>query len=134
MDADFRNAYAEYDSSLHPVVIARIKPIEPTPQEFDQYIQAAKEVIRNLAGGVMVFNVSDGKFLSSEQRIKLGKLFKDEREALLRLKGMAYVNAAIIPMTMLKAIFLVNKPPVDYTVVSTEADAISWAKKKLSEL
>jgi hypothetical protein len=133
MPQHINTRYSHFDCTQFPIVVVRIQPITPTEAEFDEYVEIGTDVMRKLAGGVIIHNVTEGKFLTSRQRIAIGNLYKDEREMISKLKGMGYVNSAFIPMTMLKGIFLINKPPVDYTVVSTEAEAIVWAKSKLSK-
>lgn len=119
--------YYSIDDSKSPIIIIQIHPVDPTPKEFDEYVEKMKALASAENGIVLIHNVTEGKFLTSEQRIKIGSLYKipNLSKALL---GHAFVNSALLPMTILKGIFLVSKPPVDHIVVKTEAEAINWAQ------
>ncbi len=123
--------YHTIDNSRFPIVIIRINPISPTDQQFDEYFNEVTQLITQMKKGVIIHILSEAKFLSADKRIKIGNLYKDHGKMLQQnLAGMGYVNSAIIPMTILKGIFLVNKPPVPYTVVSTLDEALKWAEQQ----
>lgn len=126
--------YCSIDKTLPNIVIIRINPIEPTPAVFDEYILEMKKLIKDSQQAVLVHNVSQGKFLTSEQRIKIGNLYKEQHtEFKSKIIGHAFVNSSFIQMTILKGIFLVNRPPVDYVVVSSEQEAVEWARRVIEK-
>lgn len=126
--------YCSIDKTTPNIVFIRINPIEPTPSQFDEYIREMKQLIVDTQRAVLIHNVSKGKFLSSEQRIKIGNLYKEQlQEFKSKIVGHAFVNSSFIQMTILKGIFLVNRPPVDYLVVGSEPEAIEWAQRILGK-
>ncbi|MCZ8215885.1 MAG: hypothetical protein O9262_06570 [Cyclobacteriaceae bacterium] len=125
--------YADLDFSHHPHVIVRVNPIDPTEQQFEAYLEELTKVAHTMKNGVLIFEISQAKFLPSEKRIKIGNWLKTHAETVKKnMYGLCYVNNAFIPMTILKGILLVNKPPVPYTVVSSASEALAWAKEKMA--
>lgn len=124
--------YAEIDYSRDPIVMATISPIEPTDAQFDEYLASLDALLGKMKYGVLIIQISQGKFLTSEKRIQLGNWGK-RNTALIkqRMAGLCYINSAFLPATILKGILLVNTPPVPYTVVKTEAEAFAWASEKI---
>lgn len=124
--------YAEVDTTLSPIIILRIAPIEPTDEQFEGYFTALNEVMESTRKGVLILQISKAKFLSAERRIRIGTWLKENDKRLREsFVGFCYVNSAFIPMTILKGILLVNPPPVPHAVVGTEVEAINWAHEKL---
>ncbi|NBP71352.1 MAG: hypothetical protein EBR30_20815 [Cytophagia bacterium] len=125
--------YADLDFSHQPHVIVRVNPIDPTEQQFENYLEELNKVAHEMKNGVLIFEISKAKFLSSEKRIKIGNWLKTH-DAIVKknICGFCYVNTAFIPMTILKGILMVNKPPVPYTVLSSEKEAMAWAKEKMA--
>lgn len=125
--------YADLDFSHHPHVIVRVNSIDPNDQQFEDYLEELTKVAHTMKKGVLIFEISQAKFLSSEKRIKIGNWLKTHAETVKKnMYGLCYVNNAFIPMTILKGILLVNKPPVPYTVVSSASEALAWAKEKMA--
>ncbi|NBW34411.1 MAG: hypothetical protein EBR30_05210 [Cytophagia bacterium] len=126
--------YHSIDRSKFPIVIVKINPIDPNDEQFDEYIKEVTQVMLEMEGGILIHILTESKFLPTEKRVKIGNLFKDNADLFKNsLAGLGYVNSAFIPLTILKGIFLVNKPPVPYTVVSTLEDALKWADQRLKE-
>jgi hypothetical protein len=124
--------YADIDYSKDPIVIVRINPMEPTDQQFDEYLSSLDAVLGRMKRGALIIQISQGKFLPSEKRIKLGNWSKINTQSIKeKMVGLCYINSAFLPATILKGILLVNTPPVPYTVVKTEEEAFAWAGEKL---
>lgn len=125
--------YADLDFTYEPIVIARINPIEPSEQQFEAYLQDLTKVAKEMKNGVLVFQISNAKFLPSEKRIKIGNWIKTHTEIMKKnMCGVCYINTSFLPMTILKGILLVNKPPVPYTVMGSESEGIAWAKERMA--
>lgn len=125
--------YADLDFSQNPIVIVRINPIDPTEQQFEEYLEELTKVAKEMKNGVLIFQISNGKFLPSEKRIKIGNWIKTHTEIMKKnMYGICYVNTSFIPMTILKGILLVNKPPISYAVLGSESEGIAWAKEKIT--
>lgn len=126
--------YHSIDRSRLPIAIVQINPIDPSDEEFDLYFQELSQLISEMKKGVLIHILSDAKFLPSDKRIKIGNVLKDPTgEMKKNLAGMAYVNSAFIPATILKGIFLVNPPPVPYSIVSSLEEALKWARQQMSK-
>lgn len=124
--------YVDIDYTNDPIVILTVKPIEPTDQQFDEYLASLDVVLGKMNYGVLIIQISQGKFLSSEKRIKLGNWSKRNATIMKQcMAGLCYINSAFLPATILKGILLVNTPPIPYTVVKTENEALTWAKERL---
>jgi hypothetical protein len=125
--------YADLDFSHNPIVIVRVNPIDPSEQQFEEYLQELTKVVKEMKNGVLIFQVSNGKFLSSEKRIKIGNWIKTHTDVMKKnMYGVCYVNTSFIAMTILKGIFLVNKPPIPSVVLPSESEGIAWAKEKIA--
>jgi hypothetical protein len=125
--------YAELDFSHHPIVIVRVNSIEPSDQQFEEYLQELTKVVKEIKNGVLIFQLSNGKFLASEKRIKIGNWIKEHAEIMKQnMYGVCYVNTSFIAMTILKGIFLVNKPPIPSVVLASESEGIAWAKERIA--
>lgn len=125
--------YVEIDKSNEPVVVYEFSSKDPTPQEFDAYIKDLTEDVHNLNGVVMVNDLSNAKYLSSENRIKAGKVIKDNEAVVKKnIVAIVYVMPSVVLNMLLKGIFAIKKPPVEVKIVKTRAEAMQWASSKVS--
>ena len=125
--------FVEIDKSNEPVVVYEFSSKDPTPQEFDAYIKDLTEDIHNLSGAVVVNDLSNAKYLSSENRIKAGKVIKDNESVVKQnIVAIVYVMPSVVLNMLLKGIFAIKKPPVEVKIVKTRAEAMQWASSKVS--
>ncbi len=125
--------YADLDFTHNPIVIVRVNPIDPSEQQFEEYLQDLTKVAHEMKNGVLIFQISNAKFLPSEKRIKIGNWIKTHTEIMKKnMHGVCYINTSFIPMTILKGILLANKPPVPYAVLGSESEGIAWAKEMIA--
>ena len=81
---------------------------------------------------IFILDGSDAKYLSSKLRIRQGRWIK-ENEALIQdrcLKHIYVINNPIVKF-ILQGIFLVQKPVVEYNVVSSLDKAYELAEERL---
>ncbi len=125
--------FVEFDLKDYPIVVNRFSAKEPTNDEFDAWIKEMITYITEKKGIVLVQELTNAKYLSSENRIKVGNIFKKyEKEIKENVIGIAYIVPSVIVNMLLKGIFAIKKPATDYKVVKTEEEAKKWANEKLA--
>lgn len=126
--------YADLDFSHNPIVIVRVNPIDPSEQQFEAYLQDLTKLAHEMKHGVLIFQISKAKLLSAEKRIKIGNWIKTNADVMKKnMYGVCYVNTSFLAMTILKGIFLINKPPIPYAVLGTESEGLAWAKERIAD-
>jgi hypothetical protein len=104
----------------------------PSEKELDDYTKLLGGLFRKSFPHVILLDITDGKYLTAEQRIQLGKVVKDNTDALRSTcKGVAIINKSVISNIVLNGIFLVSPLPVISKTFTEGADASSWAKQQL---
>jgi hypothetical protein len=126
--------YFEVDKSHLPVIVYRFKPVEPTVQLYQEFLNQSVEDIINHPGLVVMLDLTHGKSLPSEIRIQQVNWNK-KYEALIKknIKAMVFVNKSAIMTFMLKGIFLIQKPAVPYHVFSDYHEGLVWARNQALE-
>jgi hypothetical protein len=125
--------YGIIDESHAPIYVVKVQSFEPTAAEFQQHLKEVN-AINSKAGVLVILDLSDAKFLSVDHRITAGNWLKNEAAMIKRnLLGMAFVNTSVLMSFVLKGIFLISRPPVDYLVTASMKDAIAWAGAKLKQ-
>lgn len=123
--------YFVSDSSNDPIIITRITSVDPTEVLFDEYLSYMRSLLQKEKPFIDIHVLSEGKFLGSQYRIKLGQFVKNEEQLIKKYKkAFIVVNSSIIMATMLKGIHLIQPPPVPNTVVGSLDDAYAWIKEK----
>ncbi|MBY0427512.1 MAG: hypothetical protein K2Q22_17885 [Cytophagales bacterium] len=125
--------YAELDTSNYPIVISKTNPIDPSPQQIDEYFNEIETYLDNTSGSYVFISYSDeSKFISSEARIHIGKLAGKLTEKFKsRNKGSIIVSNGVVAQMMLKGISLVYKPLQDNIIVKSLDEAKVKAKELL---
>lgn len=127
--------YATLDFSNNPFVIVRVSSIDPTDQQFEEYIKELTKALTEMENGFLIYQLSEAKFLPATKRIKLSNWIKNHTELMKKnMVGICFVNTGFIAMTVLKGIMLTNKPPIPYAVLSSENEAFAWAEKMINNL
>ena len=124
--------FATIDSSQAPVYTFEIQPIAPTVEQVHEHIRELNTTLASINKGVFIIDITNMKFLSSENRIILGKWLKETTPVLkAKLNGMGFV-APLIQRMLLKGVFLVSAPPVEHSVFNNREEATAWAKARLA--
>lgn len=124
--------FSQTDDARFPIVLVTLNDFEPTLDEFNHHLDELTQLTSS-QGVVLMLDISKSKFLPSEHRIAAGKWLKTESEKMKNnLKGLVFINSSVIMSVVLKGVFLVNKPPVDYLVASSLEEALRWANTKIS--
>jgi hypothetical protein len=124
--------YVTYDRSEYPIVKCIINNFDPTVQEFEAHQKEESEIIQQ-QGIVEIYDFTNLKLLSAELRIKQGKWIEKNKEILKKnVLGIAFYCPTIWGGMVLKAIFIISKPIVDYVVVNKLEDAYTYARAKIA--
>jgi len=125
--------FVDFDLSEYPIIVNRFSAKEPTNEEFDAWTKEMIKTISENKGIVLVQELTNAKYLSSENRIKVGNIFKKhEKEIKQNVLGIAYIVPSVIVNMLLKGIFAIKKPATDYKVVKTEQEAMKWSRDKVA--
>jgi hypothetical protein len=120
--------YAVIDKTLYPVVVFRFNPVEVSVEEHAAFLESQKQFLTQHSGCVFVYDLTQSKALSAEVRIQQGYWNRTNAEFLAQhLQGIAFVANSVMMSFVFKGIFLIQKPPVAYTVVAALQDGIDWA-------
>ncbi len=120
--------YAVIDKTLYPVVVVRFNPVEVSLKEHGAFLESQKQFLSQHPGCVFVYDLTQSKALSAEVRIQQGNWNRNNAQFLTQhLQGIAFVANSVMMSFVFKGIFLIQKPPVAYTVVAALKDGIAWA-------
>jgi|GEM_PF-3801629 len=116
--------YWLYKPNIHMV---KIHSVEPSTEIFEEYIEFSKFSINEMKGA-MILDISKGRFLTTEQRIKLSKVIKANSTTIVKnWVSVAYVNTSIIAGLILKGILMLSPLPVKSKVFSSIEEALNWS-------
>ena len=125
--------YAEFDFSKFPAVTITFNNVEPTNEEFYEYLEEILRIYNRKEKFVLIFNASKAKYLKAELRVDQGNWIKKHEELIKKYcLGNAYIISNPIIKIVFNCILAVNKPPVPYTVFSNRYDAKKWAESKIA--
>ena len=114
------------------IMVVTFSDFDPTEEQFEEYLKEMDAIYKNNSGFVIIFDGSKAKYLSSKLRIRQGKWMKDNN-ALIKEKCMGHIYMITSKLTsfLLKAIFVVQSPPIQHAVVSNMDDAREKARNFL---
>lgn len=122
--------YADFDYSKYPEVFIKMNPILPTTQEQKLFFADFERMLQMHDKAFVIFNSKDQKLISSEARIQAGQWMKSIHHIFpSKINALFFTEASIWLNMVLKAIFMINKPPVPIHVCNTLDDV----KKILKE-
>ena len=107
---------------------------EPSIEGIDEYTKLSEEIFEELGEQfVMVFDATQGKWLSAEGRIKWGKDSKmmEDKYGHRNVKNYMVIPNSIIKM-MLKGVNLISKPRIPQVIFDNVEDAMKAAEKEVS--
>lgn len=124
--------FAEIDQSRLPIIIFRNNPVHAPIQEYVAYLDKQKQIMelafqegRKL---VVIIDLTNLKFMTSEMRIKRGNFIKDNDKLMQNsIVEVFLVAPNIVSRTMLQGIYLIRKPSTPTTIVSSMKEALSLA-------
>ncbi|MFQ3575431.1 MAG: hypothetical protein SNJ77_03245 [Cytophagales bacterium] len=125
--------YAELITKDFPIILIKTNPIDPTPQQIEEFFKEVDDYLSQTEGDVVTISWNEkAVFISSEARILIGKKANEITEKhKTRTKASIIVSEGMVAQMMLKAIALVYKPMKDAIIVSKLEDGYKKAKEIL---
>ncbi len=122
----------ELDDTAFPLLLVRFGPAW-TQQEFDDYLDWYLARLRRRQRLAIVFDATQARAPSAVERRQQADFLR-AHEALLRLHcaGAAFVISSAVIRGALTAIFWIQPPVYEYTVVSAVAEGTAWARQRLA--
>jgi len=129
------NDFFACDMSNYPYINVLTKARKPTDEEFEEYINLLDDIYANCEKFVFIME-TDGNapYMKSEQRIRLGNWTKQNKEIIAqRCKGCAFLIRSFLQETVLKGIFIIQKPPYEYILEKDREKCNEWLAKQLKK-
>jgi hypothetical protein len=121
------------DSSKFPIVVARCKHFTPTLAELRQAQMDIEAFAHGHTNFVVVVDLTDLGFVSSEFRIAQAKWSEQIDPLFVKQKlRLAFYTPSSIARIMLKGVFLISKPAVPHIVVNSIEQGFSWGLKQMA--
>jgi hypothetical protein len=120
-----------FDRSRWPIVVVELTG-KPSDANVDEYLRGLTALLQDDVRGVVIVDMSRAEPSSPEQRKRIGEWMRTHRARLEKHgMGAAFVITSAVFRFVLSSIFLIQRPPMPYTVESRLEDAIAWAQKQL---
>ena len=125
--------FVTIDSSEFPFVVARYHAFLPTLEEFIKAQRDCENFNTTHSDFVLLIDLSVTPYLPYEYRILQAK-WVDRTADEMRKHNMrvVFLTPSTAMQLLMKAIFLITRPKVPYTVVTTVAKARAWAREQLA--
>lgn len=129
------NDFYKCDMSNYPYINILTKSRQPTNEEFEEYINLLDDIYDNCDRfGFIMETDGNTPFLKAEQRIKIGNWTKKRKETIAqKCKGCAFLISSFLQETMLRGIFLIQKPPYEYILEKDRAKCTEWLRQQLEK-
>ena len=126
------NAYVTIDDTDFPLIVQRLTGQDPTPETFDEYLEALLRLAKRGDKVVMLVDATRAQFLSAEYRVKLTRHFQ-KHERLLEESTVCYafVIRTLIVRFVLNAIMKVQRLPAPHRIFDSREKARLWAEAQI---
>lgn len=119
--------FVEIDETKLPIITIQFQAFSPNDEQFGEFLADIEIVYRNHTGVVLVYDGRNLNFVSSKQRIRLGKWLKENKELVKSaIKGSCYIIPGGISRLMMNAVFIIQKPEWETKIVKTQEEADVW--------
>lgn len=127
--------FINIDAAKFPIVVTRYANFTPSTEEFQQMQVDLENFVTNHTSFVMIIDLTDLAFWPSELRISQAKWAKDRDSLFVKQKmRIAFCTPSLISQMMLKGVFLISKPSIPHTVVSSVDQGTEWGLKQLENI
>jgi hypothetical protein len=121
-----------FDRSRWPIVVVELEG-KPTDDDVETYLRGLGALLTEDTRGVLVIDMARAQPSAPAQRRRVGEWMRAHRaEMAARGRGAAFVIPSGLMRFVLSSVFLIQRPPMPYTVVSTLDEALAWARQRLS--
>lgn len=128
------NKYAIINSNNFPVINIVFTGNDATDENFSQYLDEIKKVYSLEKKVVIIFDASKAVIPGINYQIMQANWLKENKELMVNYcLGTAYIIPSLIIRNILKAIFVIQKQPVDYIVCKNSIQANDWIQKKINQ-
>lgn len=125
--------YAIIDSSNAPIINVVFTGYEATDQNFPLYLDEIKQIYSLGKKVVLIFEATKAVIPGINYQIMQANWLKENNDLMVNYcLGTAYIIPSILIRNILKAIFAIQKQPVDYIVCKNSLQATDWVNKKLN--
>jgi hypothetical protein len=126
--------FVTIDSSKFPIVVAKYPAFIPTKEEFLQAQTDCENFYTNHVNFVFLVDLSNVPYLPNEYRISQAKWVARLKELHIKQKiRFVFYTPTLVVQVMMKALFILGKPGVPYTVTTNLEKAHKWAAQQLAE-
>jgi len=124
---------AKIDTSVPQRVLVTFHPVDGTVEEFQEYMEALINIIKNLKErSVVIFDGSNGKFIDSDCRMVIVQYLKENKTVYQeKVISSIAVTASSISTVVLKLLMPMMDKEIRSEVFSSLNDAIKWADRKI---
>jgi hypothetical protein len=125
-DPLLKNSFVQI-TNQNDVIIVDILPSDFPDADFDEYIAFLTDYWTRKTPSCFIIDISKGKYMSSDKRIKFGNVTKKYKEEMKKsVHCVAFVNTSILASTVLKGILMVSPLEVPTKVFTKLDDAKAW--------
>lgn len=126
--------YATISIPEQGIMSVEYHDIEPTEAQFEEYLEEVYDFMHEHHNNVVIMDGSKGKFLPAKLRIRQGEWMKTNYAF---LKENSPLNIFVVPnvivQMMMRGVFVVQKPPTAYKVVTSMEEALKIARAHWQE-
>ncbi|NJM94329.1 MAG: hypothetical protein HC842_06410 [Cytophagales bacterium] len=124
--------YAHIDKSRFPLVTIAFADFEPSPKQFQSYLNQLDELHIDTDRFFLLIDASRARFLNAEMRTKHAEWIR-KRQNLIRnnIWGMAFVLPNLALRLMLRALLAMQDITVPYKIFSTPEEALAYFEASL---
>jgi hypothetical protein len=120
-----------FDRSRWPIVVVELEG-KPSDATIDEYLRGLTALLQEDARGVVIVDMTRAQPSAPEQCKRIGEWMREYRAQLAeRGLGVAFVISSGVFRFVLSSIFLIQRPPMPYTVEASLEDAVAWAQQQL---
>jgi hypothetical protein len=128
-----KNTFVEI-SKQEEIIVVRVLPQDFGDKDFDDYLAFLTDYWTRDVRSSFIIDISRGKYMSSDRRIKFGNLTKKYRkEMVTSVHCVAFVNTSVLAATVLKGILLISPLEIPTKVFTQFGDAEQWCHSLINK-
>lgn len=126
--------HVKVDVSKFPFVCVTAKPIQPTDEEMDLYMEHL-DMLHSQNQPFVILTEFPQKLLmlKAKHRIRIGNWMKEHQEKTTICKATAFVMPNTLYKILMKGIFLIQSPVTEHKIFNDKEKAKEWLYQKMKE-